>query len=224
MELSNKTLALILVVATSISLVGTILTIDRISGITPYRVTTGRALTDTATSNFSINGSINIVFLTNLVDFGLGQVNTSGLHNCTLNTTGPGMLNGATNGIPNLNCTGFYNSVAPLVVQNQGTANVSLNLTFNATPAQWIGGTNPAYSFRPSWNETGACGVANFNNATVNAVTTAGNYSVCNYTGTAPMFNWVSSNRTLNIDLGMRIPQDAPPGERRLTITAYVNT
>jgi hypothetical protein len=221
MELSNKTLALVLVVATSVSLLGTILTIDRISNLSVPQYIVGRATTDTGVSNFSINSTVSIVFTTDTVDFGQGVVNTSGLHNCTLNTTGPGMLNGGTNGLPSIDCAGFYDSVEPLRIQNQGTQNVTLNLSFNATPAQWIGGTTPGYTFRPTLNESGACGNNFLNNATQTAVTTAdANYSICNSTG----FNWVSNSRTINVDIGLRIPQDAPPGERRVTITAFAST
>jgi hypothetical protein len=218
-DISNRTLAAFVIIATVVSVGGFFVSIGKLSDMG----LTGMATTDTGVSNFSINSTISVVFTTNSVDFGQGVINTSGSHNCTLNTTGPGMLNGGTNGLPSVDCAGFYNTVQPLRIQNQGTQNVTLNLSFNATPAQWIGGTTPGYTFRPTVNESGACGTGGqfLNNVSVIPVTVANtNYSICNSTG----FNWITGSRTLNIDLGMRIPSDAPSGERRVTITAYAST
>ena len=180
---------------------------------------TGRASTDIANANFTINSSLSVVFTTNIADFGVGVVNESGFHNCTLNTTGPGMLNGLLNPIGGPDCIGFNASVAPLRVQNQGTINVTLNISFNATAATFIGGTTPELSYRASINETGACGGSNLNTTFVLVTVANTNFSVCNNTG----FFDNTPNRTLNIDLGMRIPQDVPPGGRKLAITAYAS-
>jgi hypothetical protein len=208
MHFSNKTLAVLLVVATSVSLFGTIATIGRLEGHSPFA--TGRASTDTGLANFSINSTISIVFTVNVVDFGSGNVNGSGAHNCTLNTSTA--LNAA-------DCIGFNSNVPPLRIQNQGNGNVSLNISFNQSAAQFIGGTNPGLTFVASVNETGACGSAYLNTA-MTAVNTSINHSICNSTG----FNWITGNRTLNIDLGLRIPQDAPTGVRWLGITAYASS
>jgi hypothetical protein len=132
-------------------------------------------------------------------------VNGSGAHNCTLNTsTAPNAAD----------CIGFNSNVPPLRIQNQGSQNVSLNISFNSTPQTFVGGTNPGLSFLVSINETGACN-ATYLNSAMTAITNT-TYSICNSTG----FNWITGNRTLNIDLGVRIPQDAPTGSRGLLITA----
>jgi hypothetical protein len=228
MDLSNKALALILVIATAITLVGTTMTLSRLgSEQTPVHIFTGRATSDTGTSNFTINSTLAVAFVTNAVEFGTGVINATGDHNCTLNTTGPGMLAGSSNPITGPDCIGFNASVEPLRVQNQGTQNVTLNISFNATAASFVGGTTPGFAFRASWNETGACGNASLSSPTTNlnsamVVISAANtnYSVCNSTA----FDWRTDNRTLNLDLGISVPQDAPPGARRVTITAYASS
>jgi hypothetical protein len=223
MDLSNKALALVLVVATSISLVGTLLTLDRLSNAGPAYQISGRASTDTGSSNFSINSSISIAFTNSIADFGAGLVNGSGAHNCTLNTTGPGMLNGAANPVNGLDCLGFIDYVQPLRIQNQGTQNVTLNITFNATAAEFIGGTTPEFGYSATQNETGAC--PGFNAAYQSIAQSSKNYTLCPQISAGnPGFNWVSGKRTMNLDLGMRIPQDAPTGDRKVVITAYASS
>jgi hypothetical protein len=215
-DITNKTLAVFLFVATVVSLGGFLMTFNTLDGIS------GRATTDTGTSNFSINSTISVAFTTNAVEFGVGVVNASGAHNCTLNTTGPGMHNGAANPTGGPDCIGFNATVEPLRIQNQGTQNVTLNISFNATSSSFVSGTTPDLTFRASFNETGSCG--NATSATLNtamtSVTVANtNYSICNST----TFGWVTNNRTLNIDLGIKIPQDATPGAKRVTITAFAS-
>ena len=160
-------------------------------------------------SNFTVNGSLSIAFLISSVDFGVGQVNMSGAHNCTLNTS----LN------MNLgtDCSGFYNNLPPLVIQNQGTQNVSLNMSFNQSATQFISATNAYFGVRFSANDTTPCNATNFNNVTWISVPLNTNVSVCNATG----FNWVVGSRTIEIDIGMRIPQEALPGARIVGITAW---
>ena len=215
-DISNKTLAVFLLAAIAVSLGGFIISFSRLDSLT------GRAAQDTGNANFSINSTISVAFITSAIDFGTGIVNNSGSHNCTLNSSGPGMLNGLANPIGGPDCIGFNATLAPLRVQNQGTLNVTLNITFNATPAQYIGGTSPELSYRASFNETGACGnatSATLNTTFVKVLAANTNYSICNQTA----FFWYANNRTLNIDIGLRIPQDADPGGKKLTITAYAS-
>jgi hypothetical protein len=224
MDVSNKTLALILVIATSISLLGTLITLDTLGS--GGGSLTGRATDDTATTNFSINSTVAVAFTVTNVEFGAGIVNATGDHNCTLNTTGAGMLAGGVNPTGGPDCIGFNATIPPLRIQNQGTQNVTLNLSFNATAAIFIGGTSPSFTFRALNNDTGACGNVssgsgsiNLNNAQTQISAANTNFSICNSTA----LDWRPTNRTLSIDLGIKIPQDVQPGARRVTITAYAS-
>jgi hypothetical protein len=215
MDVSNKTLALFVVVAMVVSLTGFLFSFSALDGLS------GRATTATGLSNFTINSSISVAFLVDTVQFGVGTVNGTGAHNCTLNTSGPGMLDGAANSIAGPDCIGFNATIQPLVVQNQGNQNVTLNISFNGTAAEFVGGTTPSFTFRATWNESNSCGfITNFNNLTTSVSAANTNFSICNSTG----FSFNPSARTLNLDLGIKIPQDAPPGTRRVTITAFAST
>ena len=207
-DITNKTLALFLLTATIVSLGGFIVSFNRLTdaGLT------GRATTNMSTtgqSNFSINGSLAIAFLINSADFGVGQVNMTGAHNCTLNTSLAMSLG--------TDCSGFYTNVPPLVIQNQGTQNVSLNLSFNASATQFISATNAYFGVKFSANDTTPCNSTNFNSGAWISVPLNTNLSICNNTG----FNWVGGGRTINIDLGLRIPQEAIAGSRVVGITAW---
>jgi hypothetical protein len=217
-DISNKTLGVFLLAAMVVSLGGFIVAFNHLDTVT------GRATTDTGTTNFSINSTLSVSFTNNKVDFGTGVVNPTGNGSCTLNTTGPGMLNGGTNGVGTTNpdCIGFNNSLQPLRIQNQGTQNVTLNMTFSQTASTFIGGTTPSFTYRTSWNETStSCKTGLNGNVSVTEVAAANtNVSICN----ATQFNWISGTRTLNVDLGIKIPVDATPGTRAVTITAYASS
>jgi hypothetical protein len=219
-DISNKMLSIFLFIAIAVSLAGFMLSLNKIDAFS------GRATAnDFGAANFTINSSVSVVFTQNIIDFGTGVVNSSGSHNCTLNSSGPGMLDGAANPISGPNCIGFNATIDPLRIQNQGTQNVTLNVSFNSTPAAYIGGTSPFMAFAVTWNETGACGNvstsgADYFNAVMTSITAAStNMSVCNST----QFGWTSGNRTLNLDMGIRIPQNAPPGARKLVVTAFAS-
>jgi hypothetical protein len=215
-DISNKALAVFLLIATVASLSGFLLTFRTLDGMS------GRATTDTGVSNFSINSTISVSFTTNTVEFGAGTINASGNHNCTLNTSGPGMLNGAANPVGGPDCIAFNATIDPLRIQNQGTQNVTLNVSFNATGTTFVTGTTPELGFKATANETGSCGNATsltFNTVYQSVTSANTNYSICNSTA----FGWTTNNRTLNLDLGIRIPQDATPGAKRVTITAFAS-
>jgi hypothetical protein len=216
-DITNKTLALFLLGAMVVSLGSFIVSFGA------FDTLTGRITgTDTAVSNFTINSSLSVVFTVDTVEFGIGSVNATATLNCTLNTSGPGMLNGASNPVSGPACLGFNASITPLRIQNQGNLNVSLNLSFNASADSFVGGTAAAnsFSFRPTLNQTGACANAYLANYTVFEISANTNYSICNLTG----FNTLSVNRTLNVDLGITIPWDAVPGDRRVSIVAWANS
>jgi len=181
---------------------------------------TGRAVSS-GTTNFTINSSVSVVFLISNANFGTGIVNATGNHNCTLYTTGQGMLNGGSNSINGPDCIGFVAQVLPLRLQNQGTLAVTLNVTFSNNKTTFVGGTNPEFGFDFSANESNPCGGTStfygsyraLNNVSQSTV----NITICN----ATQFSFSGGNRTLDLDIGMRIPQNAFAGARTTTITAY---
>jgi hypothetical protein len=203
MEISNRTLAFLLVVAIVISIGGTFLSLVKLNQFT-Y---TGKATSDTGRANFTIESDVSISFTTNAVDFGTGYVNATAanVQNCTMDT----------NLTKSSDCVNFSAAFwGPFVLENQGNINVSVNLTSNATATEFIGGnaTIRAFTFVMQENETGACPV-NVTPTTWTAVATASSLICGNLLGT-------DSTDALNMHIGVVIPEDAYKNEHRALLTA----
>jgi len=204
MEISNKTLALLLVAAIVVSIGGTLISLNNVNqGITGH-------VTSNATGTTSVNvGAVTTLrFDISSVDFGAGSVNTSGgFNNCTM------WINGTTT-ITQTGCTGFNttNINGAFVIENAGTTylNVTLNCSKNAST--FIGGTSPAFQFVISNNNTGSCvsGI-NYTGWTDAAISPV---NICtNLTPSKP-------NSTMLIGVQVRIPQDSLTGSQSAIFTA----
>lgn len=128
-EISNKTLALLLVVAIVISLAGTFVALNRLSQFHLPRVT-GLA-TSSGTLSIEVAESVSINFSSATMDFGAGAVD-SGKEGCLVqnNYTNGSALTITGDAIDN-NCTAdpFTGNASNFVVENIGNRNVTLNIT-----------------------------------------------------------------------------------------------
>ena len=209
-DISNKSLALMLLVAMVVSITGTIYTLNNDPGLSGF-VT----LNTTGKSNFSINSSLSIRFNNfNLVQFGSGYVNDS--FSACLIGTNMSAVQIAANG-----CVGFNTSVGQsnMTIENDGNilANVSLNFSVNATG--FITGTAPSFQYRIMNNitEANSCGIIQ-NGSTWREV---GGYD-SNGTGArvCTKFNTSDANDTFDIGLWISIPKTANPGAHNVNIYA----
>ena len=73
-DISNRTLALLLVTAIVVSLGATVYTLNVMSGV---RLPTGRAGSEAGEVNLTVESAISILLWNNTIDFGYGFVNTS---------------------------------------------------------------------------------------------------------------------------------------------------
>ncbi len=206
-EISNKTIAALLVVAMVLSLSGTFFSLNKLNmlqkGVTGYAT----AYNDNATATLSLASVTSITYTTNAVDWGTGSVDTSnGFTECNLTTSGLAAYSG---------CLNFNAQPAPLVLENDGTVNVKVNITANETPSSWIGGTNPGFYFVGSDNEAGSCDAT-----TGNLVTTETALSTTEVTLCANL-SYDNANDALNLDLKAQVPYDAPTGSKIVKVTAY---
>jgi hypothetical protein len=198
MNLSNKSLALILVAAIVVSLGGTALSLIRLNQVT-Y---TGRASTDTGTTNFTLQSDLNIIFRVTNLDFGAGYINASGGLGgwCILDSNNTSPLAS--------DCLNFSALNSSLVLENVGNVNASIGLHTNASAAEFIGGAVPA---APQWNwsvqnnESGSC-LGTLPNASWSPVNKTGDIVVCTNMNSAANS---SSNNSLRIMVRLGIPRDA---------------
>jgi hypothetical protein len=137
MEITNKTLSLLLIAAIVIGLGGTLLSLNKINeGLTGQVTSSGRV-------NLTINSSTSCTFLSN-VDFGTG--NRPG----TATTIGTNLTNSLNfrDCTTDTNCTG-------MMLNNSG--NVDVNVTFNSSVqgAAFMGGASAANSDFRYWTLNG---------------------------------------------------------------------
>ena len=209
MEISNKTLALVLVLSLVVSLTGTWISLTRLQTQPEF---TARAGSDTGNVTLTISSVASLIFRVNTINFGSGSVNTTApttASNCILDTLGY---------ISPYNCSGFTAVTQPLVIENDGNLNLSVTINSSANASQFIGGTlggGPAFLWNFSNNETNDCQTTmHRDNGTFVPVNVTTGTTIC------ADLNWVDTNDTIRLDIRVRIPVDSLTGQRNATITA----
>lgn len=198
MELDNKTLIYLISIAILITLFGTtvsLMKLDQIQSIT------GRA--SSGPVNVTVAATVSINLTNNNINWGSGRV-TSGNSRAILDTNN----NSAYVSGGSWSATG----VNGFTLQNVGNVpvNVTINSTANAT--QVINGTNPQFRFQgriPTGNST-AC--ENGLQTTQTEFMYSQKLRLCN------VLNYTSQRDSIIIDINITIPQEAPLGDRNLTI------
>jgi len=217
-DLSNKALAVLLLVAIAISIGGTFLSISKIPGPTAPALTGHAADNATGQVNFTIQNSFSIRFVNANIPFGTGFVNSS--NGCQMGTN-----NSPPSNDPD-GCSGFNTTVHTLnlTIENDGNvaANVSLNFTANATG--FIGGTSPFFKYRVNQSgEPGSCAaIMNGSAATFQEVGSAVGHNETTIPGAKICNNLNYQDSTDLIDVGfwISIPQNAASGDHNVVVTA----
>jgi hypothetical protein len=219
-DISNKTLAILLVFAMAISLGGTLISLNRlrvtgteVPGITGFGTGTGIA-------NLSITSDTTISILTNIIDFGTGVVNiTLSCNNATLASSHNDTNWTAVTNVCWSNATvggggKIEFSSEDIVIRNDGSVNVTLQMaSSDDTAATFIGGTTaggPLYQYRAHSNETDACD--NANNQTWHDINSSNTMAVCD------KLKADNSQDEVRVSIKVRIPSDAA-GYKEDTLT-----
>jgi len=197
-DMSNRSLALLLVAAIVISLGGTMLSLTKLNDLSGI---TGMALTGSGQVNVSVEQNASCTVDTN-VNFGSGQpqaividtdtANSGGFNDCSANA--------------DTTCGG-------IIVNNTG--NRLLNVTFSSTKdgSEFLGGTSLDNQFQYKIDdaeiENNACGDPGSSSYT-NVPTTA--TKLCN------ILNYTTDRNTILMDFQVEIKPDTPPGTKTTTI------
>lgn len=161
---------------------------------------TGYSITSTGTANLTVETQTMINFTTNSINWGSGKV-TAGNTNATLDSEGH-VLRG--------NWTAVS---APLILENIGNDNVTLDLQAGKTAATFIGGTNPSYMWKVNNTEANSCNGGETKNAYVVVNTSAAGTYCLN-------FSSLNASNAIAININITIPQDSLKGALGDTITA----
>lgn len=158
---------------------------------------TGR-VTDTAVVNITVESAASINFTTDFIDFGNGTV-SAGSPNATLDTLG--LVDGGT----------WVNVSGGLYLENIGNVNVSLYLASSKSAADFIGGTNPGYSYNFTDRDTelGSCineTPSSFPQGDWNSFNTDPGDLICD------VFGYADAADSIRIDLQLVVPSDSKSG------------
>ncbi len=209
-RISNNALATLAVAALIVSVAGTMLAVSRGPAFTGFQ--TGSS---NATVQFTLQQVASIRFAIATVNFGTGFVNTSaGNTICILDTNG-------TN--DPAKCRNFTTVTQGLVLENDGTINVTVSLVSNKNDTAFIGGNDTlnAFRWRVAQNESNSCGNLTGPTTFVDVNTTAPGTLICNIFSTGNGgFNFLDAQDTLLIDVNITIPYDALAGPKNATLTA----
>ncbi len=235
MDISNKSLALILVAAIVVSLGGTLVSMNRLNQFSmPMSGVTGFASYDTGEANLTISGKITISIEDDqVIDFGAGYVDGSnaGIQYCKIDTYDRNATLNATNfciGFSNVSADpgdpGFTNDKnGPFKIVNDGNQDVFVYIQSNATPEQFIGSPSTTGVVNFTWmidsNTTGSACTGGTNNVSSwREVTTTQRTYVC---GSGEKLKFADGSDAVYLHLQVQIPEDVrSQSNARATITA----
>ncbi len=165
------------------------------------------------TTNLTVEAAAVINFTTDTINWGSGLVD-QGQSAAYLDTLSNSSVNG-----------NWTNVGVPLILENIGNVNVSLNLSGAKTAAQFLGGTNPAYQWYVNSSETNSC-----LNATGTGITNMphpmATFANVNTTTSlwCGVFRFTDSADTVLIHFNLTVPSDSFTGALGdvITATAFV--
>ena len=233
----HKVLTGMLLVALVVSVVGTVVTVDRLGDLSVNKFTLTGAATGDGQGNITIDQTVSIDLVHAVINFGSGEVNSTF---ALLQTNGTGLVSG---GNWSINNDEFF-------IENDGTAKVNITLvstkasgndqTSGANAESYICGTGTetqcsendntgdvgtATSFAYLGTDDGTMGTGessepgscvtwdvtegDFNEIALNST----QYKLCG------CMNSDDSNNAIAVDLEVGVPKDAPAGLKTATIT-----
>jgi hypothetical protein len=209
MEISNKTLAWLVIAAIVVSVFGTTLSLQRLNKTS---LANGYATSNvTGTASVDVSQSVVLRYTTNAVNFGSGAINSSGGYNqCVLSIN-------ATTAIGQVGCDGFNatNSGGAFTIENAGTSFLSVTLNFSKNATNFIGGNASLtwFKYAISNNETTSC-VGTLNNTGWTEVIENASVPICTN------MSWSDPSDTLRIGVNISIPNNAVAGSKSVSVVA----
>ena len=209
-DISNKTLAFLLVVAIVISVGGAMINISKLAELTsvlPLLQITGFGTSGTVNITINSTAAINLTFYQ--IDFGPGTV---------IGATARLNSSSSTLGAENWSAAAAFNP-GDMLVENVGNQNVSLNFTSDKNATGFIGGTSgggPRYQFKAAnkTGETNACTTANLTIAYTDV-----NISAEKENDVCKCFRFEAVNDEINISAQVFIPDNTQTGAKNSTWT-----
>ena len=209
---SENTILIVAVVAMLVSAFSLGFTYFSISNAKSGLLTGYATSTSNATINITVASNIAINFTTNNINFGSGSLSPGTVYS-VLDTAAGTVVNGTWTPIS-----------TKLVLENIGTANVSLNIMTGKNATYFINGTTPLYQYNVTNSEATSCSNLTGNGSTMssgfvlstlnNVNTTSPGMLVCD------KFGYADTADVIKIDFRLGIPYDSLNGSLGDVITA----
>jgi len=215
-DISNRTLASLLIVAIVISLGGTLFLIQE-PGI--VRITGAVTETDAGTLSAEVEQVTAINMTWDTIDFGTGRVQ-AGQPFCELNTSDAATAY----------CNNFTGQATGFQIENIGNMNVSLYVESTNGDQSFIGGSQAAYQWQANnVTEPGSClnstgGDDEGLNVTIVDMWWAIDSSITNPQYLCNRFLATDASDMIELDLRIKIPSDTSPGALSDTFTFTATT
>ncbi len=165
-QISNKTLAILLVMAIVISLTGTVISLNKIGRIRIANPeATGAATTGTGAVNLTISMTAAITLVNNTVFWGSGYVNgTTITSNCSLDTSTlvPERGRASTGGLGGGGCVDFSGNIDGIVLENSGNTDLIVYFNSSRNATEFLNNATdsevkPKFMWKIANGEPGAC-------------------------------------------------------------------
>jgi hypothetical protein len=207
-EITNKTLAILMIVAIALSIGGTFFSLNRLAYLFQQPSPQAYVTNPTGQAKVNITGIASLRFAIATVDFGTGYVNTSeGNQYCSMASGNP---TGAKDSVDR--CVGFVQVNSSLQLENDGNNNLTLTIVSNKAAAAFIGGATPGFDYIIANNETSSCG--NPSPSSWTAVPTL-DTSACG----SPGLGYLDNADSLDVHLNLTIPYNSNTGQQTATLT-----
>ncbi len=216
-EISNRTLAVLLVVAMVVSVGGALINISKLTELTriiSFPPISG-FVTTLGTVNMTLTSNVEINLSTYQVEFGPGYV-SGGQDAARLNTTDS--WRGKENWT---NATNYNFNPSNITIENTGNRNASVNFTSDRAAAAFIGGgvgaiPDPSFQYKGTNKNSGSCSTQTAG-VNLTAVYTEISSSVAN--DVCKCMRFEDGNDEIYLDVQVIVPQDSPIGQHNATLT-----
>ncbi|MBN2368145.1 hypothetical protein JXC34_03925 [Candidatus Woesearchaeota archaeon] len=214
MDVSNKTLAVLLVATIAVSLGALFVSINKFESLEKYSVSGFATSNATGTATLTIGSTARLIFQDDTVDWTSGSVNTTG-GNLFCNLTTEGSNDDTTY------CIGFTTDSDGLILRNDGnTIFTSVRLNSSQTSDTMLGGTDPLLMIRASEENNACLGELNWTSMyeidSDFTVDVASAPQLCE----DPGFNFTEDDDDIYLDINVTIPYNSNTGARTVAFRA----
>lgn len=136
MQISNRTIATLLIATILVYLGGTFISLNRLADF-GYSPLTGRV---TANVSVEISTQTSVTWVLSSIQWGAGYVNSS-CNNCTMQVNNTASAAAGTYGYDKICCISFNWSNQSLLLKNDGNQNVDVMMNITTNSTNWFGTT-----------------------------------------------------------------------------------